>query len=743
MSDVKVKFGAEDENLTSTLNKVQKELKQVEQKADSASTSVGSGFGKMAGMAAIAGAGVAAGMKVIELATDAARAVVNNFGNALDMGGRLSDLSGRTGETAGKLLLLERAFDNTGVGADKVGSSINKLQKFIYEAGDASGTQAGVMRALGISLDDLKDKTPTDQMRIFAERITAIQDPGERAAAAMTIFGKSGGELLPMLTNFSGEVDTASGQLGSMVGVMDRSSAVFDAVSDNLTVIKGKALEVAAGFLEKASPALEKFTNMLTGVDAAAWGQKMMDMVMRVSDTLMGAFRSPLTAIDAIGSALYSMVATSGNALINSYITGFTFVKKFWTSELPALLVNQLGSALMLAFTKGLKFFTDNILNVANGFKELFAGAISKVVTFMADSFDKVVKFFAEDFVNAITSPIDFISGKFKSGLGDAGKSGAFAFVDSYQSANGTVLEKLSTGLGAAATVYSANMAEGTSKIHDEFGRIISEITPAATDFFGAKPAAEKLAEDFKKMQESGKKMRESWAGVNAEAQQTNGAVANIAFNTERTAVATRQTKEDMKEIRTVGDIISAREDADSKKSYSQRWKQAKKDAKDYEDYLGGDFSKRSIRDMASAMKIDVAGKESGELLDEIENRMAKFKGIEIKGRIDKDATKEQIDQLNDFVASQFKELELKLGTEEALKQLQGIEKKVFELDLDGTESVEDIKKKLQEPVKMDLQSKDGKDGNATLEAIKTAVEVIRTLVAKIEPKLPQTALSN
>jgi hypothetical protein len=87
------------------------------------------GFGKIGIAAGIAGAAAKVGSKVIEAAFDAARQVVEGFGQAIDLGGRLTDLSSRTGETAGKLLVLEKAFTNTGVSSDAVGTSLNKMQK--------------------------------------------------------------------------------------------------------------------------------------------------------------------------------------------------------------------------------------------------------------------------------------------------------------------------------------------------------------------------------------------------------------------------------------------------------------------------------------------------------------------------------------------------------------------------------------------------------------------------------------
>lgn len=273
MSDVTVTFGAKDDGVNTTIMKIKGSLENLENQSKQASASFDASFKGMAIAGAVAGAGVAAGMKVIDLAADATRAVIDNLGNALDLGGRLSDLSARTGETAGNLLILERAFDNTGIGADKVGTAVNKLQRFIVEAGQGAATQSKVMSQLGLSMTDLANMTPTEQMRVLAERISRIENPTERAAVAMQVFGKSGGELLPFLTNFSGELSNAQSELGSLPGIMDRNANAFDAISDKIGVVRGKVLEFAAGLLESAVPALNQLVNAGSELDAAKFGQ--------------------------------------------------------------------------------------------------------------------------------------------------------------------------------------------------------------------------------------------------------------------------------------------------------------------------------------------------------------------------------------------------------------------------------------------------------------------------------------
>lgn len=501
-------MGDEASKASPKVDELGDDAKTMGNKAEDAGQKGETGIGKIGIAAGVAGAAFAAGMKVLEVAADAARAVVDSFGEALDLGGELNDLSTRTGESAGQLLVLQQAFDNTGVGADKVGASINKLQKFMEDAANGGDKQNEVMNRLGISLADLQGKTPTQQMQIFAEKISGIQDPTERAATAMTIFGKSGGELLPLLTNFSGEVEAAKGQLGGMPGIMDRTADAFDAISDNLNVAKGKLTEFAAGLLEKAAPALESFSEMLTGVDAAGWGQKLGEVVSRLGDMLIGAFKSPQSAIDAIGLSLEVGAKTMGNLLMNGFIDAGKFLSQFFSSDMPSLLANQFSTSIKSSFNSGLQFFVDGMLKVVKSFDSDFGRSSSGIVNFFKDSFSNILKLLASDWIQVFTNPLAFVSGKITSALSDAFNGGGVTFKSALTDGVETSLGKLSSGLDESAIQYSRDFETGTQKIGAEWEKITGNIEFSSKDFFGAEPAAKRLTDKVKEIEKSGEAFR-------------------------------------------------------------------------------------------------------------------------------------------------------------------------------------------------------------------------------------------
>ena len=322
MADVSVTFGATDEGLEKTLKTVRTELNTLEAKVKAggmsmtelegtmkrigqvksmeknikaigdqskdttdkvktlgkASEEAGEkaklGFGKIAVGATLAGAAAKLGSMAIDAAFSVAQKTVQSFGAALDMGGRLNDLADRTGLAVDRVLLLERAFQNAGVGADSLGPILNKMQKAIVDAEDGTSKAAYAFADLGLSLSQLRNLSPEEQLRTIGKAIAAIPDPAQRASTAMEIFGKSGGALNQVFANFDEEVETAKRQLGSLPDIMKAGSSQFDRISDNLVVVGGKFIEFAAGLIDKVKPALDAVTTALSMIDAAGIGQE-------------------------------------------------------------------------------------------------------------------------------------------------------------------------------------------------------------------------------------------------------------------------------------------------------------------------------------------------------------------------------------------------------------------------------------------------------------------------------------
>lgn len=369
MADYNVSFGAKDAGLVAKVKDVKSNLE-----------GLGGAIKKLIVPIAALGASFLA-----------IRKISADFQKAIDMGGRLNDLAARTGETAGNLMILERAFQNAGVGADAVGATINRMQRFMVEASQRGGEQEKTMQRLGLSYEALKRLSPTEQLQEIAKRIAVINNPAERSAAAMQILGRSGGELIPLFRAMGIEIKNAQEQLGSAPRIMDQTNPLLDELGDNMKAIKEKSSEFALGLISQLLPGLVSLSKRLATIDAAGLGEKFSKYAKSVlqwaSETfkLAGAFERLDTAFKSIlqgdiGGGLKLMFLTARDTALNAINEIFARAKAAIDTlqDLFAILFRP-GSPAMKAIEAGLFILKNKISQMIS---EAILAAIPKIKIF-------------------------------------------------------------------------------------------------------------------------------------------------------------------------------------------------------------------------------------------------------------------------------------------------------------------------------------------------------------------------
>jgi hypothetical protein len=628
---------------TPKVDAIGNEMKKTGNEAKDVGDKSEGGFLKMA-------TAVAAGQAAVNIATAAMKAAFNlvkgsidEFGAALDLGGRLSDLSERTGETAGNLLLLERAFNNSGVGADKVGQSINKLQKFIEDAGTGATPQIEVMNRLGLTLEELAGKTPTEQLQVFAQRISGIEDPGKRAALAMEVFGRAGGELLPLLTNFSGEIGTAQDQLGGMVDVMNRNAATFDAVSDKVDIIGGKFMEFAAGVLDKVSPALDAVTEALSRIDAAAIGQKFADMftggisAMNGFQAAVDAFKTGNIeeALSLLWESVKLQVMQTANAIYQNLSAAFStaadIIGEIFRADGPAM------SLIKTSFSMVGDFITEKLYSALSSFME----SIGRLK--MAEVF----QYKAETAARAVGQALDAIPGLAQVVAIDAGDKLA------------TMPEKFKENLTSAGSLFpdleaqAAALAEKQEEVAvaaEKYAPAIQSATNSTQDLtesiVDSKDATTEVVEEVKKV-------KSGVGGANEEAKQFKSFV------------------EYMKE-QDLGEPI---------KPLSEKTRDARNEIEAFGDYIGQDLSRMSFPDIAKKLRIDTIGMTGEQQIDAIMSHIKSQLPNAKINPVDESESKKSVDNVAGYLKDEFKSnADLGFATGEGQKILSGISTLVSDL---------------------------------------------------------------
>jgi len=723
--------------------------------------------GLAAGVAAVAAKAATA---AIDLAFAGVQKTIQSFGDALDMGGRLSDLSERTGVATDKLLLMERAMNNTGVGADSLGPLINKMQKNLVDAADGSSKAADALTELGIPLSSLQSLTPDDQFRRIGRAIADIEDPAKRAAISMEIFGKSGGALNQLFSNLDGELANASRELGVMPAIMAELGSRFDGISDKLAVVQGKFVEFAAGILSKVVPAVEAIATGLANIDAASLGQKL-------ADAFVGA----------------------GNAM-----RGFE-------SAIAAMKVGNLGTAFELVF-ESIKL---QVKETGNSIWGILSAAFKSVVDYIKTIFDP----------SSMT--MTYIVGAFNL----IGMKAAASLADSMAKALPQInlFAPLIKGMKEFANNARTDSEALFGAMYHDVGLLEAELTAAgaalpesfdkhlaqSTALFDTQQEIDKINQLTQQVENSTKGVTQEHANAEAEARryfseymkgvaQQEQATARVTQQEREKAEAAAATLSAMREQK-LEDLAIAEakasgntqlaEQLEKQKTYNAALEEAREklgmnqqEAQKYATRMAdAAHPVKTIRDVLNEIaqkKIDEPVKTLGQQTDDTKGKLKEMAGVlgqdlssyhfsDVMKKLGLDSfglttTQEKIDAIN----AELKRIEEKpVGVAVDVKQesVKDIEAKIASIGKDPIQTRLDVDKTSLDAAlaqtKVEMQNEfvsitsasggdggeggeGGEGGTATLEEtimdnIRTAVEAIRVaVVEKIEPKLPQTALS-
>ena len=371
------------------------------------------------------------------------------FRSGLDTAGRLNDLSKTTGEAAGNLAMLERAFQNNGMAAERVGPAIQGMSQFIVDLQSGSPSATKAMEDLGLSMSDLAGKTQIERMAAFLEAISKIQDPAQRSAMAVDVFKKAGRDIIPLANDFRGSLSEARAELGSLIPILNESGASLDELGDKLTNSVGnKFQELAIGFAAGITGAND-FVTALSRIDAAGLGQQL-------GDSLRVAFDAPAETAKAIGYTLLTGVKQAGNNLMNAFSTAVSFFQNL---------------------------FSDG---------EYWSGIGQRVQAMFMESVNAFNKLLLSAVESALLKPLSNLPGI----LGDPFRAALETTQD------------IRASLESASEANAKNLAEGGAKIESAIERATANTEVITKDWFGVEQSAADAARHFLEAQQVSDEIR-------------------------------------------------------------------------------------------------------------------------------------------------------------------------------------------------------------------------------------------
>ena len=200
--------------------------------------------------------------------TAALGVAVKSLANAADVA---DDTAKRTGLTVEAVQELGYVAKMTGSNLATVEVALRTMQKGLTDSGTESAAFTSALETLGLSLAELRAMNPQAQFDALSQAIAGVTDPSQRAGLAMTVFGRAGTALLPMLAEGADGIAKLKDEAHKYGYVMSQEVAEAGSnFNDNLDRLKGSlgglAQQVVAGLLPTLNSLVKCTADVVAGI---------------------------------------------------------------------------------------------------------------------------------------------------------------------------------------------------------------------------------------------------------------------------------------------------------------------------------------------------------------------------------------------------------------------------------------------------------------------------------------------
>jgi len=251
-------------------------------------------------------------LDVFAAATTAAATAA--FATFMQVGSALDDMSQRTGIAASELSTLSYAAKLSDTTMEAFQGSIFKMNMFLGNVAEQSPAATKALDNLGISVQDLAGLSPDQQFKVFADAISKIEDPTLKLNAAISVFGKSAGELLPLLSQGASGIENMQAEAERLgFKLSDDTAAAAAEAADAIDVLWLAATTAAVRFGSALAPAVTAVAKIIG--ELAATSPKLFAAFAGGAIALaavVGAFKILNLALDLYAKRQVLVLALSG-----------------------------------------------------------------------------------------------------------------------------------------------------------------------------------------------------------------------------------------------------------------------------------------------------------------------------------------------------------------------------------------------------------------------------------------------
>jgi hypothetical protein len=220
----------------------------------------------------------------------------------------VDDLSKRTGVSAQTLQAYQFAAEQSGVSVETFGKGIQKLGINLGEAQTGNKSAIKSFADLGLSVEELTRLSPEQAFEKVAAAISQLPNAAQQAAAAVSLFGKSGAELVPVFQEGAGYLAEMRAEAERLRLVLSKEQTQalanlddsISKVSASFKSLQARIVAELAPSLVRASEAAAKFFAEISVEDlvlrAQSAVQQLADAFAALSPVLEFVVRNPLKA---------------------------------------------------------------------------------------------------------------------------------------------------------------------------------------------------------------------------------------------------------------------------------------------------------------------------------------------------------------------------------------------------------------------------------------------------------------
>jgi len=185
-------------------------------------------------------------------------------------GDEVAKLAKKTGFSTESLSEWRHAAELSGTNLAGLEVGIKKMQSTILDASYGLETYTRAFDDLGLSVEDLLKLSPEEQFMRIMGAIAAVEDPTLRSALAVDIFGRSGTDMLPMLSDGAEGLAAMRQEAHDLGIVFDKESAkkaeefndaltrLKAAIKGAVTIIASTLAPIIADLADKVTKAIQK-----------------------------------------------------------------------------------------------------------------------------------------------------------------------------------------------------------------------------------------------------------------------------------------------------------------------------------------------------------------------------------------------------------------------------------------------------------------------------------------------------